>query len=197
MTSPVTRRGAPCALASLPLVLAWRASCRLPVEREAPALDVRGREPVLLPITLENDEAVLAHAFQAAAKDALSVDRLQELDLRVPPREARVVPHSVECAINPRRADFEPVSTRHAICDVQRRRQIPRELGAEVERDPRGRIGRTGPLHRQVEEPATGARPPRELHRVHSMSTEDRLDGRDDSIPVETLEAFMAELHAE
>src|SRR5690606_16699390 len=54
---------------------------------------------------------------------------------------------------------------------------------------------RFGPFDRELEHALAAIGPPNELHSVHAVRGEDRLDHRQDAVAIETREAFVGYVH--
>src|ERR1041384_6464862 len=133
MSSPVTFGGP--AVVALAAAGRLRLPGRLPIARKPSALDLRGRNLVFPSLAFEHDETVFVQAFQNSRHHSLPEEGLSKLQLGLGSRKPCVVGAAVESSVDARRPDVESIASRHDVGDVERRREITGNLGAQIQRD--------------------------------------------------------------
>src|SRR4051812_17131278 len=126
-----------------------------PFEHEPRRVDVRRIDDDRLVAHDERQPAVVTDAVERADEHVLPADRLLELQARRVPAEAAKIFAPVERAPEPGRADLEPVALLNTVGDVERRRNVARDVGAQLERDARPRLRTTRLLERELEHTLT------------------------------------------
>ena len=152
---------------------------------------------------LDLDLPGLRQTEEITAQDTLILEwtlagqRLTNLDLGELPREASRVLGRIESALDSRRTDVEPVFRTNHVERVERRREIARHVGADVDGDASARRLRVGTLDRQLEHHAAMIRLPNELDSIHAMRGEHGFDDRNQAICVESWKFGEGDGHGE